>query len=813
MSTSPLHSTQLRLIIDPESLNFSDTSELSNHPLSWIGQERAQVAAIFGLNMVQPDYHLFVLGEVGSGRSSLLQQAMAAAAANRPIPLDVCYLYNFATPEQPLALHVPAGQGRRLRQSLLQFTKTLPVDIARCLTGQEFKLKSDRIEKKFTTQCGKAYAKLNKMAESLHFALHRENEQIVFTMLDENGGIVTEENLLKLPKNRRIAEERAEQQLHEAIIEYLESLKQIDKEKNSAVSLLQRRIVQPLLNAALSKIQQELAKSCKNNQRLNNFLDQIESDLLDHLAEFVTNANDDGKYRAELDQMLARYHINLLVDNAELQGAPVIIEDNPSVNALFGSIDYQLENGKPKTDFMRIRAGSLLKAHGGFLMLHLDDVLTDHLLWEKLHRFLRSKRIQIEDSGSTLAVSAPIALAPEAVDVNVKIILIGSREAYYDLQDIDPEFMRRFRVKVDFAESFLANSATYHASAVLVAQICNVSQLPHFSARAMARLLEESHREVEDQQRQSAIFARTEMLVLESAALCQARRGSLVDVVDIEAALQARLFRHDYPDVSLQEAIIEGEIAIAVEGVRVGQVNALTQIDLGDHCFGTPVRVTSRTFAGEDGLLNIAREVDMAGPLHDKGVLILQNYLSGLFAHLAPLAFSASIVFEQEYSGIEGDSASCAEFFALMSSLAELPLQQSIAVTGALNQYGDVLPIGGINDKIVGYFRLCEKIGLTGDQGVLIPYANRRHLMLDYRVIEAVEQGLFAIHTMEHVLQGLELLTGLPAGVFDIGRTGGYSSDTVLGNAQRSLLTFRRACQMMQHPKTEHRRLPSRSEK
>ncbi len=813
MSTLSLHPTQLRRTIDPESLGFSNTSELLQQPVTWIGQERAEVAARFGLTMMHPDYHLFVLGEMGSGRSSLLHHAMTAAATERPVPPDVFFLHNFAAPEQPLVLQVPAGQGRWLRQSLSQLVKSLPDDIARCLNGQDFKLKRDRIEKKFKIEAGKAYARLLKIAESLHFALHRENEQIVFTLLDEKGEIVTEENMLKLPKTRRLEEERAEQRLHDAIIEYFETLKQIDTEKNSAGTALQRRSAQPLLNAALKKIQQGLPKSFKNNSRLNRFFEDIEADFLDNLAVFDVITNEDGGHRLELDQILARYQVNLVVDNAELQGAPVIIEEYPSMNALFGSIDCQYENGKLKTDFMCIRAGSLLKAHGGFLMLHLDDVLTDHLLWEKLHRFLRSKRIQIEESGSTLTSPAPIALKPEAIEVSVKIIIIGSREAYYDLQEIDPEFMRRFRVKVDFAESFLASAVTYHASAVFVAHLCHTSQLPHFSSQAIARLLEDSHREIEDQQRQSAIFARTEMLVLESAAVCAARRGRVVEVKDIEAALQARMLRHNYPDVSLQEAIVEEEIAIAVEGGRIGQINALTQIDLGDYCFGTPVRVTARTFAGEDGLMNIAREVDMTGPLHDKGVLILQHYLSGLFAHLAPLAFSASIVFEQEYSGIEGDSASCAEFYALMSSLAELPLHQNIAVTGALNQFGDVLPIGGINDKIEGYFKLCEKIGLTGDQGVLIPHANRRHLMLGYPIIEAVEKGLFAIYTMEHVLQGLELLTNMPAGILDTGRMMGYPSDTVLGNVQRTLLGFRRACQTMQHPKTEHRRLPSRSEK
>lgn len=812
MPTRPIDSSHLRVTINPDSLGFANTSELLRQPLSWIGQERAEVAVRFGLGMQQPDYHLFVLGEVGSGRSSLLQQAMTVAAADRAAPPDLCYLYNFITPEKPLALHLPAGRGRLLRLALQDLAKSLPGEIMQCLSGQDFKIKSDRIEKKFKTETSQAYKKLDKFAESLHFTIHREDEQIVFTLLDDKGEILTAENLLKLPKAHRVEIEQAEQALREAIAVYFEEFKRAEKEKNVALTALQRRTVQPLLNSALQKIL-ALQQKPIQTERLKTFFEQVETDILDNLASFESDTFDEEKRQAELNRLFSRYQINLAVDNADLQGAPVIIEDNPSTYALFGSIDYQFENGKLKTDFMRIRAGSLLKAHGGFLMLHLDDLLTDSGLWVKLRRFLRSKRLQIEEPGSAWASNTPVSLEPEAVEVDVKIILIGSREGYYELQEIDPEFMRRFRVKVDFAASFAASAATYRASAVFVAHACDTAKLPHFSAAAVARLLEESHREVEDQKRQSAIFARTEMLLLESAATCHARHGRIVEVTDVLAALQARNWRHNYPDLRLQEAVIEGEIAIALHGAAVGQINALTQIDLGDYRFGTPVRVTARTFAGESGVLNIAREVDMSGPIHDKGMLILQNYLTGLFAHMAPLALSASIVFEQEYTGIEGDSASCAEFYALLSALAELPLNQSIAVTGAVNQYGEVLPVGGINDKIEGYFKLCEKMGLTGEQGVLIPYQNRQHLMLDHEVIAAVEKGLFAIYTMEHVTEGLELLTGLPSGIVEPERMTGYSSDTALGHAQKTLLMFRRACQLTQHPKTEHRRLPSRAEK
>lgn len=862
MSTLSLTPSQLRINIAPESLGFSDTSELLQQPLSWIGQEDARQAVYFGLGMMQADYHLFVLGETGSGRTSLLYQAMIDTAAKQSPPPDLCYLYNFTAPERPLALRLPAGQGRILRQLLNELAKSLPADISRCLSGQDFKLKSERAEKRFKIEVGQAYARLDQFAESLHFTLHREDEQIVFTLLDEQGSIITAENLLKLPKPRRIEIEQAEEALHDAIVRYFEEFKRIEAEKEVELNALRRGSVEPLLNAALQEIQDGLQRSARDtpinsademrrethetqrpkyihkmdgdasamqpsdvsvqpiNQcflsqldRLAHYFAQIVSDILDNLSLFESHEVDNEKPQAELGQIFSRYQINLVVDNADLQGAPVIVEDNPSAYALFGSIDYQFESGRLRTDFMRIRAGSLLKAHGGFFMLHLDDLLDDGELWAKLRRFLRSKRLQIEEPGSAFTANVPLALQPEAVDVNIKIILIGSRDQYYDLYELDPEFMRRFRVKVDFAGSFIATPETYHASAVFVAHACAAARLPHFSAAAVSHLLEESHREAEDQKRQSAIFARTEMLMLESASVCTARRGQVVAVDDVTHALEARAMRHNYPDLRLRESIFEGEIAIAFGGEEIGQINALTQIDLGDYCFGTPVRVTARTFAGEDGVLNIAREVEMTGPIHDKGMLILQHYLSGLFAYLAPLALNASIVFEQEYAHIEGDSASCAELFTLLSSLAEIPLKQGIAVTGALNQFGEVLPVGGVNDKIEGYFTLCEKIGLTGEQGVLIPALNRQHLMLNHKVVAAVEQGLFSIHTMEHVLQGMELLTGLSTGIAEADRATGYPSGTLLGNAQKTLLQYRRACQLSHHPKSEHRRLPSRSDK
>jgi predicted ATP-dependent protease len=805
MTLLSLAANDLAKTIDPASLGFTDTSVLLQQPLPWIGQARAQTAARFGLLMEQPDYNLFVLGEVGSGRSSLLQQLMQTVAASRPVPPDLCYLHNFDAPDKPRALRLPPGQGRLLRQLMVQMCKTLQKEIPQRLDGPDFKAESKHLEKSYKLEESKAYAELDTFAEARSFALYRENGHLVFTLLGAKGQALTESEARSLPKERRAQIDLAEEELRAEIVRYLDKIRPIERVMNEGRAALRRQIIKPLLEHAVQEIRLGLKKQIKDSVKLGNYLEQVMHDVLDNLDAFRTPESDaDEELRVEeLTTVLSRYRVNLLIDNEGLAGAPVIVENNPSFHALFGSIEYQPDEDVLVTDFSHIRAGSLLKAHGGFLMLHLRDLLTDDLVWEKLRRFTRSGRLQIEEPGQMFTPMTAVSLAPEALDVEVKLVLIGSVAQYYELQEADPEFARRFRVKVDFAESFAANAETYAASAVFVAHTCRRLGLPHFAADAVARLLEDSHREVDDQTRQSAIFARTEALVMEAAALCLARGAERVNAADVAGALEARKCRHNYPDQRLQESILDGDRLISLGGEKTGQLNGLTQIDLGDYRFGFPVRVTARTSAGDEGLLNIEREVELSGPIHDKGVLILHSYLSALFAHIAPLALNASIVFEQEYHGVEGDSASCAELYALLSSLSGLPLKQGIAVTGAVNQHGEVLPVGGINEKIEGYFCICERMGLDGQQGVLIPQRNRRHLMLDGHLKQAVAQGRFHVYTVAHVSEGLALLTGHESGITDA--AGVFAADTVLGRAQKTLQTYRRACQLADHPKAEHK--------
>ncbi|MCX7196329.1 MAG: AAA family ATPase, partial [Proteobacteria bacterium] len=508
MLISNLTPADLRFTIDPDTLGFSNTAELLSYPLPWIGQERAEMAARFGLEMDQANYNLFVLGEVGSGRSSLLRQAMQATAANKAVPPDLCYLHNFDAPEKPQALYLPAGQGRLLRQLMAQMTKSLQTEIPQCLAGQDFKAASERIEKTYKEEESKNFAELEAFAEARKFAIQREAGHMVFTLLGKKRHLLTEDEMLVLPKEHRAEIEQAEQELRAKITSYFEKIRPLERVMNDALAALRRQVLKPLLIHGLQGIRDGLKQEVKDYVKLSAYLEQVMQDVLDHLEQFKVSDTDEESLQEALSKVLSRYRENLVVDNDGLSGAPVIVEDNPLFRSLFGSIEYQTENDVLVTDFTRIRAGSLHKAHGGFLMLHLRDLLTDDLVWEKLRRLLRSGKLQIEEPGTALTPIAAVSLEPEAVNVEVKIILIGSREQSYELQEEDPEFARRFRVKVDFAESFLSSAETRRASSIFIAHACQELELPHFSAAAVARLLEDSHRETDDQSRQSANFAR-----------------------------------------------------------------------------------------------------------------------------------------------------------------------------------------------------------------------------------------------------------------------------------------------------------------
>ena len=709
-------------ILDDKALNatvplsdlaFSTTKELVNQSNAyqpnvpgWIAQAEAKKAAMFGLNMRQAGFNMLVLGQHGSGRTSLMRSAMKQVAKETVQPLsDLVAVFNFEQANQPVLIKLPVGVGAKLVAGMDTFARALMSELP---------------------------------------------------------------NLVVI-KNQKELLAKAEKWL-------------------------------PLTLEKVAVLEVE-------NNQLKQYVALVKNDVLSFLKVWQTPTG--GDLESALDNLitdgfLARFRVNLLVDNrsavAESLQQPVIYDNDPNYQSLFGS----LESGTDQVpEFLRLRAGNLHKADGGMLLIQLRDLLNDEQnggqVIEKLYRFLRNGTLQFEDSAGG-AQNTAYVLANTLIPLRVKLVLIAMREDFYHLLEENPDFFDHFPIKVEFADSINANAENYAAVAGFVAQKCEQHQCQHFSVEAVASLIGALQRLEEDQARISTNFAFLERLMLESASY--AGDAEIVSQAHVQAAIGARNLRHQYFETQIRDSITDNELLIQVDGQVVGQVNGLTHIELGDASFGSPIRITARCYPGQKGLINIDREVNMSGPNHDKGIFILQNWLSASFSHLAPLSLNASLVFEQEYNGVEGDSASCAELFALLSALANLPIQQGMAITGALNQFGEVMPIGGVNEKIEGYFRVCKALGLNGKQGVIIPKRNQRHLLLDGEVVKAVKEGQFHIVTINHVLEGIQHLVGVEAGEKDA--SGNYAPETVMGHAQAVLAEYRKTLENNQPQTSKH---------
>ena len=737
---------QLNLPLKATDLGFLNTStlHLQSFP-TWIGQEDAEQAAHFGLSIFEPGFNMIVLGESGSGRKSLTLKAIQSASSKRAKPNDLVLLYHFDTPEKPLQLYLNAGHGARLRVEMdvfiRQMIKVIPALISQTAIKED--AQSEKIPKKEVT--AKADA----------------NEQSV---------------------------EKLAQELKRTLETFF-------TEQFARLIVIVKGDASPFAMAELLKFDLYLAALMR--------------DVCENIEIFNQSPGNDNE--GLLEGFLGRFRVNVMVDNTAYLndanlGSPVIFDEDPTFSSLFGGLE-SADSSSNTADFMRLRAGNLLKAHGGALMFYLRDINADQQtgvqILEKLHRFLRNGTIQIEEASGATGQSAGIHFAPEALAANVKLVLIATREEYYALQDELPEFARYFQIKVDFVESMPANKTAYTALAGLIAKFCHQHALQPFAADAVVKLIRFMQRTIDDQTRIGTRFSLLERLVLESAVMANIASAEFVRAEDVQSALDARKKRQNSPERQLRDSIIDGEVMINVTGSLVGQINGLTHIDLGDMSFGSPVRISARCYAGAEGVINIDREVAMTGPNHDKGLMILRSWLSASFSSLTPLSLTASLVFEQEYYGVEGDSASCAELYALLSALSGVPINQGLAVTGAMNQHGEVMAIGGLNEKIEGYFRICKAMGLDGKQGVLIPSRNLAHLLLEDEVIEAVNAGQFHIFPVSNVLEAIELLTDVPAGVLSDAR---YADDSVLGRAQHHLETFRMALQhnraiQLNHPR------------
>jgi len=769
MSTSSfppaLAPEQLRRCCDPARLGFASTAELEPLP-EGLGQERAEEALHFGLGMAHPGYHVFVLGEPGTSRHTTVFRLLQDMAARGRTPPDLCYLHNFEDPRTPRLLRLPAGRGARLRADLQQLVRELTPAIDAALDADSHVDRVEALQDNHKKREEEAIAALGKAAEAEGLGLLNTAEGFVFAPMRE-GQPMSPEDFEALSEAEHQAVEASVEAWTLKLADLLADFPGWRQELQEAIARAERQALRPVL----AHLTRGLRRHYADLAEVLAFIDAIRDDVIDCVAQGKLG-EEEGAEEAEPEGPkvgFQRYQVNLLVDHSETRGAPVVCEDNPGFGNLIGSIEHLPLPGGQSTHFSMIRPGALHRASGGYLVLDASRLLTQPFAWDGLKRALRSGRIAIEPPAEAQGWSSQATLRPEPAPCQVKVVLVGERELYYMLMENDPDFSELFKVAADFEDELLRTPENEASFARLLASLVRGAGLLPFDGAATALLIEEAARHAEHAERLSLHTRYLGDLMRE--AEYQARRAdpdvSQVGSAAIRAALAARARRADRYPRHVLESTLEGSTLISTDGERAGQANALVVVELAGERYGHPVRVTATARVGDGDVVDIERETELGGAIHSKGVLIITAFLAARYARHQPLSLAASLVFEQSYGQVEGDSASLAELCALLSALAQAPIRQSLALTGSVNQFGEVQVIGGVNEKIEGFYDLCKARGLTGDQGVLIPAASVPHLMLRPDVVEAAAAGHFHVWPVATVDEAMELLTGLPAGEAD----------------------------------------------
>ncbi len=768
---------QLRRYVDPTQLPLTTADVLSLE--GTIGQPRAVDALAFGLEISSPGYNLFVAGPAGSGRERTVHDFLRQFAPTRPAPSDWVYVYNFAQSDRPNAIRLPQGRGRTFAADLDGFLEAAQRDIPRALESEDYARHRREALSELHERRDALFTQFQAFARDQGFAIEITPAGIV-TVPVSQGRPLADEEFRRLPAQRQQELERRSTVIQERIADTLRQVRQIQKEATERVRQLDRDVARFAVGPHLD----DLREAYSDQPEVLTYLDQVQSDLPEHLDDFRSGESEvepqvflsrlPGLQREE---HLARYRINIFVDNDGLQGAPVVVERNPTYYNLIGRIDYRATFGAMVTDFRQIKAGALQRANGGFLVLQVLDVLGAPFAWDALKRSLICGEVTIENLGEQYSALPTERLRPEPIPLDVKVILLGPPEVYYLLYQLDPDFQELFKVKADFTPDIDWTDEHQSLYAAFISRRVREGGLRHFDREAMARVIEYGAWLREDQRKLSSRLRDIADLVSEAHYWASKAGHDLVQAADVEQAIARRKYRSNLIEERTQELIDNGTIMIDTAGARGAQVNGVAVIDLGGYTFGKPSRITARVSPGRGSVQSIEREIKLSGPIHSKGFLILSGYLVGQYSQQYPLSLSATITFEQSYDEVEGDSASSTELYALLSALAGLPLRQGIAVTGSVNQHGEIQAVGGVTPKIEGFFAVCKAKGLTGEQGVIIPAANVPNLMLDEEVIDAVRAGQFHVWAVRTIDEGIELLTGRPAGQRDL--DGQYPEGTV----------------------------------
>jgi lon-related putative ATP-dependent protease len=761
MSTiNALPAEKLYHACDLSLFTFQTTAELEA-TTEIIGQERAVDAIGFAIDIQRPGFNLFVLGEPGSGRHSVVRRLLEAKALEEAVPSDWCYVNNFAEPNKPRLLCVPHGRGGQLKRDMQQFGAELAKAIQSAFESDEYRLRVEAINNDFKEKEEKALQELGSAASGDGVVLLRTPHGFVFAPLAGEEAMSHEE-FEKLSDDEK-------SRIGKLIEEYSERLKQLmlqlprwRRDTQTQIKDASREI----LRLAVGHLIEELREHYKDLPDVLAFLDEVMNDVVEEGEQLREQPKPEGEgsgtgFGGSLSTL--RYQVNVLVDNAGAKGAPVVYEDNPIYPNLVGRVDHIAQMGTLLTNFTLIKPGALHRANGGYIVLDALKLLTQPYAWEGLKRALQASQVRIESLGQAWGLISTISLEPEPMPLTIKVVLIGERRIYYLLKALDPDFAELFKVPADFENELARDAESTRRYADYLATLIKGNSLRPFNREAVARVIEHAARLCEDAERLTANRRQVADLLQEADYRAGEAGHDVVRCEDVESALAARIRRVDRVRSRYQEEILRETLLISVSGERIGQINGLAVLSLDDFMFAHPVRITATVRVGEGDVIDIERETELGGAIHSKGVMILTSFLGARYSRTVPLSLSASLVFEQSYGPVEGDSASLAELCALLSVLANAPIRQSLAVTGSVNQFGDVQAIGAVNEKIEGFFDICKARGVTGKQGVLIPSSNMKHLMLRDEVVAACADGRFHIYAIETVDEAISVLTGLPA--------------------------------------------------
>ncbi|MDQ2086213.1 ATP-binding protein [Herbivorax sp. ANBcel31] len=762
--TKKLSYNKLRKECKPGSFKFQDTSQLTFSD-DIIGQERAVKAMEFGLKIKTRGYNIFMSGMTGTGKTSYAQNIVKKMSKKFKTPDDWCYVYNFDNPNKPKAINLPAGLGKVLQKDMGDFVKVLRIEITKAFDSEDYEREKTSIAKEYQTKKSELMERLNEDAEKQGFKVKTTNAGIYFLPVVE-GKAITEEEYGDLDEKIKHEINEKSNVVQLETLDIIRQIKNIEKEAEERVSEWENKIALFAVGIQIN----DLKEKYRDYEKILDYLEKVQEDILKNLDEFREDELSEEQqlilpwFKGSEESHTDKYKVNLLVDNSELKGAPVVTDYNPTYYNILGKVEYENEFGTMTTDFTMIKAGMFHQANGGYLILQAKDILNNIQSWEALKRVLRTKEIAIENMKDQMGLIAVSTLKPEPIPVDVKVILVGSEYIFQILYEYDEEFKKLFKIKVDFDAEMDRNSANTRKLAQFIGSFCNREESSHFDKSGVAKVVEYSSRLVENQSKLSTRFNDIVEILSESSAWAEIDGCSLVSAEHVKKAIQEKIYRSNKYDKKLLKLLEDGTIMVDTEGGVVGQINSLTILDTGDYSFGKPTRITANTFMGERGIVNIEREIEMSGTSHSKGVMILSGYIGQKYAQDMPLSLTASLCFEQLYGGVDGDSASSSELYAVLSSLAEVSINQSIAVTGSVNQKGEIQPIGGVTEKIEGFFELCKLRGLNGEHGVIIPYQNIKNLVLNDEVAKACKEGKFSVYAVKNIDEGIEILTGKKAG-------------------------------------------------